>query len=396
MRHTRHQLGSLKLAERKKGKVWEFRWRNVQADGSIRRKNIVIGTLDEYPNESAAQCAVDAIRLTINRQTPHQLLKVVSIGILVEHYREHELPDIYHDRKPTPASADEGQKAYSTQYAYEVYLNNWILPRWKSYRISDVKAVEVESWLKTIPLAHGSKAKIRNIMSALFSHAIRWEWADKNPITQVRQSAKRLRTPDVLIPTEIMALLANLPEPLRTAAELDAFTGLRRGELIGLQWQDVDFEMLVIHVRRSVVLMVQGLPKTEASAKDVPLDAALAESLLKLKMSSPYCRPSDWVFASVKMNGKQPLWPETLWRRYGKPAVIKAEIPKRVGFHTFRHTYTTLLTQSNEDVKVVQELLRHANSRITLDLYAQAGMPEKRLAQSRLVNMVMKPEKAES
>ena len=391
MRHTRHQLGSLKLAERKKGKVWEFRWRDVQSDGSIRRKNIVIGTLGEYPNESAAQCAVDALRLTINRHTPHGLLKAVSVETLVKHYREHELPDIFHNRKPTPGIADEGQKTYSTQYAYEVYLNNWILPRWRSYRISDVKAVDVEAWLKTVPLARGSKAKIRNIMSALFSHAIRWEWADKNPITDVRQSAKRLWTPDVLTPLEITALLAKLPEPLRTAAELDAFTGLRRGELIGLQWQDVNFEILVIHVRRSVVMMVQGLPKTEASAKDVPLDAALAESLLKLKMSSPYDKPSDWVFASAKMNGKQPYWPETLWRRYGKPAVKKAGIPKRVGFHTFRHTYTTLLTQNHEDVKVVQELLRHANSRITLDLYAQAGMPEKRLAQSKVVKMVLKP-----
>jgi integrase len=89
------------------------------------------------------------------------------------------------------------------------------------------------------------------------------------------------------------------------------------------------------------------------------------------------------------MKGKQPWWPETLWRRYGKPAVARAEISKRVGFHTFRHTYTTLLTQNNEDVKVVQELLRHANSRITLDLYAQAGMPEKRLAQSKVVKMVL-------
>ena len=52
-------------------------------------------------------------------------------------------------------------------------------------------------------------------------------------------------------------------------------------------------------------------------------------------------------------------------------------------------TYTTLLTQNNEEVKVVQELLRHANSRITLDLYAQAGMPNKRLAQSKLVRMVL-------
>jgi len=75
-----------------------------------------------------------------------------------------------------------------------------------------------------------------------------------------------MRTPDVLTPDEIMALFKELPEPLRTAAELDAFTGLRRGELIGLQWEDVDLENLIIHGRRSVVIMVQGAPKTEASA----------------------------------------------------------------------------------------------------------------------------------
>jgi integrase len=161
--------------------------------------------------------------------------------------------------------------------------------------------VDVEAWLKTMPLARGSRAKIRNLMSALFSHAIRREWTERNPIKSVRQSAKRMRTPDVLTPDEIMALLKELPEPLRTAAELDAFTGLRRGELIGLQWEDVDFENLVIHVRRSVVMMVQGAPKTEASAKDVPLDAALAESLLKLRLVGPYNRETDWVFASPTM-----------------------------------------------------------------------------------------------
>jgi integrase len=79
-----------------------------------------------------------------------------------------------------------------------------------------------------------SRLSQHNIMSALFSHAIGWEWADRNPITDVRQSAKRLRTPDVLTPLKITALLAKMPEPLRAAAELDASTGLRLGELIGL------------------------------------------------------------------------------------------------------------------------------------------------------------------
>jgi integrase len=141
-------------------------------------------------------------------------------------------------------------------------------------------------------------------------------------------------------------------------------------------------------------MMVEGPPKTEASAKDMPLDPALAESLKRFRYSSTYNKPTDWVFASPGMKGKQPWWPETVWRRYGKPAVAKAEISKRVGFRTFRHTYTTLLTQNNEDVKVVPELLRHANSRITLDLYAQAGMPEKRLAQSKVVKMVLGKESA--
>jgi len=109
----------------------------------------------------------------------------------------------------------------------------------------------------------------------------------------------------------------------------------------------------------------------DGDAIGVPLDAALAESLLKLRLVGPYNHETDWVFASPTMKGKQPPWPETLWRRYGRPAVKAAKIQKRVRFHTFRHTYTTLLTQNNEEVKVVQELLRHANSRITLVLYAR-------------------------
>src|SRR4051812_7245643 len=100
MRRTSYQQGSLKLADRKKGKVWEFRWREVQLDGSIRRKNIVIGDLQEFPNESTAQAAVDALRLEINQQTPQQLMKSISVKTLTNHYRQHELPDIFKKTKP--------------------------------------------------------------------------------------------------------------------------------------------------------------------------------------------------------------------------------------------------------------------------------------------------------
>jgi integrase len=395
MRRTSYQKGSLKLANRKNGKAWEYRWREVQTDGSVRRKNIVIGTLEEYPNESAAQAAVDAIRLQINQQTPQQLIKNITMETLASHYRQHELSDIFNRKKPAHDAINEDCKSYSTQSIYDGYLRKWITPRWGSFRLSEIKAVQVEAWLKSlcfpktaVPLARGTKAKIRNVMSALFSHAIRWEWSDRNPITSVRQSAKRQRVPDILLPEEITAILDKLPEPLRTAVELDAFTGLRRGELIGLQWQDIDFQDLVIHVRRSVVQMVNGSTKTEASAKDIPFDAELAESLKRLKETSVYSSDTDWVFASIKMKGKQPLWPDSLWSRHGKPAVAAAKVMKRVAYHTFRHTFGTLLNANGENPKVVQELLRHANFKVTTDTYMQALSPDKRRAQAKLVLMV--------
>src|SRR4029077_9914376 len=100
MRRTSYQKGSLKLADRKKGKAWEYRWREVQMDGSVRRKNIVIGSLEEYPSEPPAKPAVDALRLDINQQTPQQQLKNITVETLVNHYRQHELPDVFEKKKP--------------------------------------------------------------------------------------------------------------------------------------------------------------------------------------------------------------------------------------------------------------------------------------------------------
>jgi integrase len=80
-------------------------------------------------------------------------------------------------------------------------------------------------------------------------------------------------------------------------------------------------------------------------------------------------------------------------RNHIRPAVIRAGITKVVGFHTFRHTLATLLKANGEEVKTVQEILRHANSRITMDIYAQAMTPVKRQAQQKVLEMIM-PAKA--
>jgi site-specific recombinase XerD len=87
---------------------------------------------------------------------------------------------------------------------------------------------------------------------------------------------------------------------------------------------------------------------------------------------APFNRVHDWVFASPETHGKQPDWPENLLRRHIRPAAKRCGLDKPIGWHTFRHSYATHLKANGEDGKVVQESLRHANSRVTLDTYPQA------------------------
>ena len=359
--------------------------------GLITAHQCTVDQLEALENEAEAQRAVDALRLEINEQTPRQQLQAISMETLIEHYRQHELPDIIEGTRPlgSHAGEDETRKAFSTQTTYQGYLRKWILPRWRSYRLADVKAVHVEEWLKSLPVSRGTKAKIRNIMSVLYSHAQRWEWTTTNPITHVRQSAKRSRIPTVLSPAQLQSFLVNLTDPAKTAVLLGALTGLRVGELLGLKWSDIDFEHLEITVVRDVVKQRIERCKTEASRKPVPIDAELAEALWSWRLRCAYNESHDWVFASPHKKGRQPYWPSSLYRVALQPALKAAGIAGPVGWHTLRHSFGTLMKANGEDVKTIQELLRHANFKVTMDVYTQAVTDVKRTAHSRVARQIM-------
>ena len=230
----------------------------------------------------------------------------------------------------------------------------------------------VESWLGTLPLANGSRAKVRNIMSALYSHAMRWEFFDKNPITLVRQSAKRGRVPDVLTVAELKALLAELTGVYRVMVFVAVVTGLRVSELLGLRWQDCDFASGEICLSRGIVRQRETLMKTEASRKPVPLGAGLADVLMQWRAQCAYNQPSDYLFASPEKDGKQPMWPNSAMEKHIRPAAIRAGIGKRIGWHMFRHSFGTLVKGQGADVATTQALMRHANVSVTMDRYVQA------------------------
>jgi len=378
-RRTRYQQGSVQREKRRSGPdVWVFRWREIGSDGKGKQRKAIVGTVTALTTEVSALKAAHALRIDANQQTPQAEGAPSTIAELVAHYRLRELTGESH-----------GRKAFSTRFAYECYLENWVMPRWGGHRLDQIKPVAVEEWLNGIRRARGTRAKIRNLMSAIFNHAMRYEWVEKNPIKLVRQSAKRERIPDVLELEELQLLISKLGPRERTLVLLDAATGLRFSELLSLKWEDIDFENLEVRVIRSIWHQAVVDCKTETSARPVPLDSYMAEDLFRWRRVSPYAMPIDWVFASPTMRGRQPYWPDNLMKRHILPFAKAAGIQKRIGWHTFRHTFGTLLKANGEDVKTVQELLRHANSRITLEVYTQAVTSQKRAAQSKVVRMMV-------
>lgn len=369
---SRFQQGSLLKQKRKSGPdVWVFRWYD-ETNGTRTYKKRILGKVTDMPLRRDAEKAVTDFRANINVE----VRVPQTVSELAAHYRKHEL------------TADK--KAFATIESTSIYLSNHVVPKWGNASLSDVRTVEVEQWLHSLPYAPATRSKIRNIMSALFNHGIRHEWIHRNPITKVRASAKRLREPDVLSPAELSALIAELPLREKAMVMLAGSTGLRRSELIALTWRDIDPLLIQVNVLRSCVRNHFGDTKTEASRRPVPLHSSVVECLNEWRKESKHNGDADFLFPSNRKEGKQPITPDMVLKKVIRPALVRAKIiGKVIGWHSFRHSLATNLRAAGADLKTAQELLRHANSRITLDIYTRAISETKRDANNKVMEMVL-------
>jgi integrase len=366
--------------------AWVYRWRETNEHGERQLRKKVIGTVKQYPTKALASSAIETLKLSVNRQGFQKLAGPKTLSGLIEHYRLKELPKDNHERKTK-----------KTKKIYEGNLKNHIVPRWGSYELRDISSVEVEEWLDGLSLAPGSRAKLRNQMSTVFRHGIRWGWIGQheNPITLVRVSSKRLRTPETLTAQEFRTLFGNLPDRERAIGIICATAGLRISETLGLKWADIDFQTEQANVLRSIVEGEVGRCKTEISQQPVPLDELVLEELRSWRSVTMYASDSDWVFASPTVFGRMPVWAISSLQKVLQPAARRAGITKRIGWHTFRHTYSSLLSEYGNDVKVVQELMRHAKVATTMEIYTHARMVKKREAQSKVVDALFSRDRTE-
>jgi integrase len=334
-----------------------------------RLKSMLIGTIEKHPTRAHAERAIEHLRMSINAENPQQLFHHVTVAALIDRFMQDYAPK--RCRKPT-------------QKLYRSLFKNHIKPKWGREFVQSVKTLAVEGWLDAYPHSRQIKSHVRNLMHTLYQAALRWEMVERNPIGLVRQSRKRLKTPRVLTPEEFKMLLAKLSEPYKTMVITIACLGLRACELLGLQWGDIDFENLTVKVQRSFVEGEIYPTKTEASAGELPLDPDLAGLLITHRAQSDYPTSADFVFAGS--SGK-PRWRGILFADHIKPAAVRAGLPN-IGWHTFRHTYSTLLHALGAAPAVQKELLRHANIQTTMDIYTRALTPAKREAASRVVDVL--------
>lgn len=376
---TRYQHGSLQLDKRTNGPdVWVYRWREYGPGGKVNRRGEMVGTIEQYPTKAEALRACEHLQLTANSDNP--TCRGITFGALLDRYLVEEMPE-----------------RHSTNLAYRSYIETHIRPKWADWPLRKLTnrgaSFTVEQWLKSLDLAPKTRGNIRNVLAVIFNCGMRWGLIDLgvNPVALVRVKgiSRRQKEPRILNAEDIQGLVAKLSDPCRTAVIVALGTGLRCSELFALKWLDFNWDQLTVLVRRAIVDGVVGDVKTKYSQSGLPLDPALAEVLFSWKRASQFGQESDWVFASSQKAGELPFRSSAMLANQIKPAAKAAELGDDIGWHTFRHTYSSLLRELGVDVKVQQELLRHADIRTTMNVYTQAVSEQKRAAHSKVVRMVL-------
>jgi integrase len=385
---NRYQKGSLRRVSRKSGAdVWEYRFRNHAEPGSPMRQ-ITLSVL-EYPTEAKALVRLQEDLLRINGSQAYRAKNQATLGLVIDRFTKEERIEDIVKQKPGETTIDG--LSYSTARGYRSYLSKHIKPRWESTALSAVKALDITEWLKSLPLSPKTRGQVRALLHLLFEKAMLWSLMEvqRNPIelVKVKGSSRRQKRPQTLAPEKFQELVAILREPYRTMAIVAMCTGLRVSEVLALRWEHINFETGTMLVQQGVVNGRIGKVKTEASHDEVPLDPTFSDVLLKLRGD----RTEGLVFPS-HVTGRC-FHAGMIQRQILKPKGESIGI-SGLGWHTFRHTYRSLLDETGAPMGVQQKLMRHANVSTTMNVYGNSSLRAKQEANSKVVQMVMKQEAA--
>ena len=228
-------------------------------------------------------------------------------------------------------------------------------------RLRQIRRVDLQRFVDELVTAGHSPSTVQTTLlplQAIYRRAHARGDVDTNPTRGLEMPAVRRQPKCIPSPEVAEALLSALSGEDRALFAAAVYTGLRRGELTALRWEDVDLAQGVIKVRRGWD-HVEGeiAPKSREGRRNVPIPAPLRDVLLEHRMSTPervrVFRSQSWVNVAVKR---------------ARTTFTDAELTP-VDLHTCRHTCASFLIAAGVNVKAVQAFMGHANISVTLDLY---------------------------
>ncbi|WP_187369384.1 tyrosine-type recombinase/integrase [Baekduia soli] len=249
----------------------------------------------------------------------------------------------------------------------------YFVPAFGDRPVEAVTTEDIERWRSCLPatLSVRTKNKMLTELHGVFRRAVKVWRLPANPVAEVEQlRERRIVDLEVYSPEEVMALVRAAASEQDAAMFLTAaFTGLRRGELIGLRWRDVDFPASLIRVHRSYSYGALTVPKS-GKVRAVPLAPEVAGVLARLGQRGLFTGEEDLVFPG-ELGGF--LDGSALRRRY-LDAQAAAGV-KRLRFHDLRHTFGTRMI-AVADIVRVKEWMGHADIETTMRYLHFAPRPE--------------------
>ncbi|MFB3886328.1 MAG: tyrosine-type recombinase/integrase [Thermodesulfobacteriota bacterium] len=240
------------------------------------------------------------------------------------------------------------------------------------------------------PIATATLRKILITLGSILTHAVRMRYIDFNPAREVEKpKGKGLKKEQeemvILKPEEIRVLLDNTAtQKERVLFMTAALTGMRQGELLGLQWGDIDFLNSQILVRRTYNHGECMEPKSETSRRRIDIGPDLVHELKKWQLACPKGE-LNLVFSS-----NEGTWwdAQNMVRRAFIPALRRAKLPI-IKFHSLRHGFASLLIEQGENPKYIQNQMGHHSINVTMDIYGHLFKNVNQEAASKLGKKVL-------
>ena len=256
----------------------------------------------------------------------------------------------------------------------------------KFYRLllTEGRVPRIESEKQPKGLSAKTVRNINQVISSAMDMAVRHKLILSNPTEGCELPKVEHREMKTLPAEQLGAFLREAKESgVYELYYLDLATGLRRGELLGLKWEDIDLQNGIIHVRRQVARVdgeVKELPlKTKNSYRNISISQDAVAMLTEMEAH----RSSDYVFPSSTGGLISPDSVNNMLHRVLK----RAGLPS-IRFHDLRHTFATLALQNGVDIKTVSGMLGHADPGFTLDTYAHVTTSAQKEAARTMGNVL--------